>query len=369
MTKRGTMKRHSRVKSAVAAFLAIAALLPNLYINNPVTDQAGLQLTNPFKSEKVMAYSSSTAYYNKAFKGTAHVTSHINVNHIEDSRLVYQNWNNIYGLASSAWQMSWPQPYSTHRGQDWDTLAPNEPLYAVHAGTVTRASYDSTYGNRVEVSFGNWMISMAHMNQIDVKLGSSVQAGQKLGNVGRTGNVTGEHVHISLYYQGKLVDPHPFLTGVWDFDTKAAELENSNNFLPGIYTNSYGLGIRVRSGAGTNFASVGTIAPGSTVNITGIVVSNGIVWGKHSMGYSAIKEGSTAYMAANHQIGSYRNVAALNLMVRSSASTSSGIVGSVAPGSSVNITGFTVVGNVVWGKHAGGWSCLGMGSATYLRRN
>lgn len=62
---------------------------------------------------------------------------------------------------------------------------------------------------------------------MNVQVGATVTNGQKIGNVGATGNVTGEHVHIGLLYKGKLVDPHPFVTGVWDFDTKAAELEGT----------------------------------------------------------------------------------------------------------------------------------------------
>ncbi len=344
------MKTRLKLKSATAAFLAILTIL-----------------ANPFVPDQLRAYSASTAYYNLAFKGTAYVTSNINVNLIEDNRLFYQNWNSIYGLAATPQQVKLPQAYSTHRGQDWDTLSSKEALYAVHDGTVTWAAYDSTYGNRVEYEFGKWKLSMAHLSQIDVKKGDKVRLGQKLGNVGSTGNVTGEHVHIALYYGGKLVDPHPFITGVWNFDDKALEMEYP--YKSGIYTNSYWTSVRVRSGPGTNYAAVGTITPGMTVIITDIVYSNGIVWGKHSLGYSSIREGNTAYMTAKHQAGTHVNVAGLNVMVRSNPTTSAPITGYIAPGKTVQITAFAMVGDQLWGKHAGGWSCLGIGNTVYLRCN
>lgn len=166
-------------------------------------------------------------YYNKAFKTTVPVTCFINPANIEDSRLYYQNWSSIYGLAPTAGQVVMPQPYTSHRGQDWNSTVYQEPLYAIHDGTVTRAAYDSSYGNRIDYTFGNWTIYYAHLSQMNVQVGATVTNGQKIGNVGATGNVTGEHVHIGLLYKGKLVDPHPFVTGVWDFDTKAAELEGT----------------------------------------------------------------------------------------------------------------------------------------------
>lgn len=309
-------------------------------------------------------------YYNLAFKATVPVTCFMNSANIEDTRLLYQNWGSIYGIAPTASQVIMPQPYQSHRGQDWNSSVYQEPLYAVHNGVVTRASYDASYGNRIDYTFGNWTLYMGHMSRMDVKVGDVVTKGQKLGNVGSTGNVTGEHVHFGLLYKGKLVDPHPFLVGIWDFDAKQAELEGTATNTPGVYLNSYSVEVRIRSGPGTGYSIVGSITPGSQVVVTSFSSEGNRIWGKHSGGYSCIQEGTLKYMTLKYSAGSHRNIATQNLMIRSGPGTSHGIVGSIAPGASVSLTSFTIVnGDEVWGKHSAGWSCLELSGSVYMKRN
>ena len=52
----------------------------------------------------------------------------------------------------------------------------------------------------------------AHLSQIDVKAGDRVRTGQKIGEVGSTGNSTGPHLHIEVRtspwkYANKDIDP------------------------------------------------------------------------------------------------------------------------------------------------------------------
>ncbi len=253
------------------------------------------------------------------------------------------DWGSIYGIAPTASQVVMPQPNQSHRGQDWNSSVSQEPLYAIHSGVVTRASYDSSYGNRVDYTFGNWTVYYAHLSTMNVSLGDTVSNGQKIGNVGATGNVTGEHVHVGMLYKGKLIDPHPFLTGIWTFEGKEADLEGGGSTQTiGIYKNNYGVDVRIRSGAGTGYPVVGNITPGSIVNITSLNTSGALIWGQHSSGFSCIREGNFQYLTPICTPGVYRNIASQNLMVRSSPSTSGTIVGSVSPGSTVSIIQFAI---------------------------
>ena len=44
--------------------------------------------------------------------------------------------------------------------------------------------------------------------------GAAVRAGQRLGDVGRTGRTTGANLHVELRRDGRAVDPWPWLTAI-----------------------------------------------------------------------------------------------------------------------------------------------------------
>ncbi|HKQ30579.1 MAG TPA: peptidoglycan DD-metalloendopeptidase family protein [Burkholderiales bacterium] len=68
-------------------------------------------------------------------------------------------------------------------------------------------------GNTVFLDHGQGLISMYnHLRVIAVKAGARVQTGEKLGEVGRTGRVTGAHLHWTVSLNNARVDPMLFLT-------------------------------------------------------------------------------------------------------------------------------------------------------------
>lgn len=88
-------------------------------------------------------------------------------------------------------------------GCGWGT-----PIVAVESGTVTFAGWDTTgFGNRVDIDNGtnNWRY--AHLETIAVWYGQAVSQGQYIGSVGSTGNSTGPHLHLEVWWQGQAVDP------------------------------------------------------------------------------------------------------------------------------------------------------------------
>ncbi len=65
-------------------------------------------------------------------------------------------------------------------------------------------------GNGVVIDHGNgWETQYCHMlqNSILVQKGEDVKRGQKLGNVGFSGEAQFAHVHISVRHNGKIIDP------------------------------------------------------------------------------------------------------------------------------------------------------------------
>ena len=102
--------------------------------------------------------------------------------------------------------------YLGHEGIDIP-MEIGEPVYACAAGTVTYAQagwhsgmgYDglASYGNCVFIDHGSgWQSRYAHMSSIAVASGTVVQQGQLIGYVGSTGNSSGPHLHLALYYNG-----------------------------------------------------------------------------------------------------------------------------------------------------------------------
>ncbi|MGQ4646725.1 peptidoglycan DD-metalloendopeptidase family protein [Lyngbya aestuarii] len=101
-----------------------------------------------------------------------------------------------------------------HRGVDY-AAGTGSVVVAPAAGKVALVGRVSEgfrlHGNTVGIDHGQGVLSiMLHLNQIDVKQGDFVQAGQRIGTVGSTGAATGPHLHWGLYVQGQSIDPVPW---------------------------------------------------------------------------------------------------------------------------------------------------------------
>ncbi|WP_224247899.1 M23 family metallopeptidase [Hyalangium gracile] len=95
---------------------------------------------------------------------------------------------------------------SQHFGTDIDGNT-GDPIYAANDGEVvlTRDCYSS--GGTVILHHGAGLYTTYfHMSRMDVKSGTQVKQGDKLGLVGKTGRVTGPHLHWGVKVDGLWVD-------------------------------------------------------------------------------------------------------------------------------------------------------------------
>lgn len=94
-----------------------------------------------------------------------------------------------------------------HAGIDIGASA-GSTIVAADSGTVSIATYSSSYGNYVVIyhSGGNETL-YAHMSSMAVSVGDSVTKGQTIGYVGSTGWATGPHLHFEIHIGGSTVDP------------------------------------------------------------------------------------------------------------------------------------------------------------------
>ena len=95
-----------------------------------------------------------------------------------------------------------------HSGMDF-ACDPGNPIYAVGDGTVTKVAHEGKgYGNHVEIDHGfGYVTRYAHMSRIDVEEGQKVTRGDCIGLSGRSGRVTGPHLHYEVMYRKDYVNP------------------------------------------------------------------------------------------------------------------------------------------------------------------
>lgn len=104
------------------------------------------------------------------------------------------------------------KPRKPHSGID--IAAPqgtpvNAPARAVVIGV---GDYFFT-GNAVFLDHGQGLITMYnHLHKVNVSIGDTVERGQKIGEVGKTGRVTGPHLHWSVSLNNSRINPDLFTT-------------------------------------------------------------------------------------------------------------------------------------------------------------
>jgi murein DD-endopeptidase MepM/ murein hydrolase activator NlpD len=103
-----------------------------------------------------------------------------------------------------------------HAGLDFKG-AMGSPIFAAAEGRVTFAGWKSGYGQAIEITHANGMMTRyAHLSRIDVSLGQRVAAGGTIGGLGSTGRSTGPHLHFEVRINGTAVNPRPFLEAAPD---------------------------------------------------------------------------------------------------------------------------------------------------------
>lgn len=86
------------------------------------------------------------------------------------------------------------------------------PVRATAAGKVITSDYSGGYGNMVEIDHGNGLTTRyAHLSELLVEEGETVEAGKIVGRVGSTGRSTGPHLHYETRVSGDATDPTRFI--------------------------------------------------------------------------------------------------------------------------------------------------------------
>lgn len=103
------------------------------------------------------------------------------------------------------------EPRNRHRGVDFRG-AEGTDIRSLAAGRVVLAENQYYSGNVVIIDHGFGVYSnYCHMSAFGVGLGEVVRAGQVVGKVGKTGRVTGPHLHLGFMVLGQAVTPEPLM--------------------------------------------------------------------------------------------------------------------------------------------------------------
>lgn len=128
---------------------------------------------------------------------------------ISNLKAAYKFINPLQGTVSSGFgarQSKYQNVTGYHTGID---IAADlgTPIVASMEGIVELVSSEGDYGKHVKIRCNNVYTLYAHCSKIFVKEGQIVARGQKIANVGNTGNSTGPHLHFEIRVEDRFVDP------------------------------------------------------------------------------------------------------------------------------------------------------------------
>jgi len=124
--------------------------------------------------------------------------------------------------AGVTWPLHGPHVINSPFGRRWGTMHKGVDLqasigtqiYAAKGGVVTKAGWESGYGNYTCIDHGGgFSTCYGHQSKLGVSVGQHVNGGDPIGLTGNTGTSTGPHLHFETWVDGVPRDPIGILPG------------------------------------------------------------------------------------------------------------------------------------------------------------
>lgn len=96
------------------------------------------------------------------------------------------------------------------------------PIYAAAKGRVSFVGQRQGYGNCVEISHGNGLMTRyGHLSGFNVRPGQLVDGGTRIAAMGSTGRSTGPHLHFEVRINNRPMNPRTFLEAAHNVQQEA----------------------------------------------------------------------------------------------------------------------------------------------------
>ena len=103
-----------------------------------------------------------------------------------------------------------------HGGLDFWVVLNTLNIYAPAAGRIIAAEPMDIRGFTTFIDHGQGVVSgYAHQSEILVQVGQMVEKGELIGLIGKTGRVTGPHLHWDIWVNGNQIDPFDWINNTY----------------------------------------------------------------------------------------------------------------------------------------------------------
>lgn len=173
--------------------ISLISAVQSYWYTSPVEAQERLEVKNPTIQDSVVGQKASVI-------NTTQNTSRIHYPAIDLSLLpLERNWP-VRGRLTTY--------FSSYHSAIDIAIARGTPIRPYASGVVIEAGYSGSFGKRITISHNNGIQTLyAHLDNINVGVGQSVDPNTIIGNVGSTGRSTGPHVHFQVTQNGRFLNP------------------------------------------------------------------------------------------------------------------------------------------------------------------
>lgn len=184
-----------------------------------------------FDDEKVKIYSSLIAYVNPGMDASAEGEGNLTADNLKEVMEESRRKPYVGGRMSSPFLDDWRGKVTSEFGSRSEIILPDgsvtgsshtgmdlaeaggAAILAINDGEVVYVrNHKKGLGLHLAIDHGGGKISVyGHTSRIIVKEGDKVKKGQKIAEVGTTGDSTGNHLHLEIYENGKAQNPRNYL--------------------------------------------------------------------------------------------------------------------------------------------------------------